>query len=96
MFDIGDVVVCVNDADIYDFLFPIRVGSIYTIRECMRGKDHKTLEEGFAVRLEGIHNPDAYEGGEWCYVATRFQKIGDNPTDESDRETVENESFAHA
>jgi hypothetical protein len=96
MFNSGDIVICINDSDVLPILHQIEVGKIYTIRTCIPGKDHRTLEPGFGVMLQGIYNPLTEEGQEWCYVAIRFQKIGESEPNIFDKEVVENEQYDFA
>jgi hypothetical protein len=81
MFKVGEVVVCIDAADLPASFVPLHVGQSYCIRSVdpiigeganFSGNIHKHAK--FCVRLWGITNQIAGIGLERAYAETRFEK----------------------
>lgn len=82
MFDVGQKVICIDDAPMRNDcgkVMPLRLvhGKVYTIRSIHR----ETHIDGYGVRLEELLNPSIVwadgEEREWSYQSERFRPVAE-------------------
>jgi len=81
MFNVGEVVICVDASDLPNVFVQLHTGSQYIIRtidpivgeDAYDGNIHKRAK--YCVRLFGVINSKLPNGLERAYMETRFEKI---------------------